>query len=228
MKGDKYHYNQKLAQFATGMNGDEDLGQDIIMKGDKYHYNQRLGQFATGMNGDEDLGQDIIMKGDKYHYNQRLGQFATGMNGDEDLGQDIIMKGDKFHYNQRLAQDVKKTKDIAEPKVDESVYHFVKPNVETLNWNRAAVPFAANGGAPGGWGTVAASKPAALNQLIKRDIANKEIRPDVYVAARNNVSPAANYRSDKPPTVGNFEPYKGAAEVPAFAAADYKEPVKEE
>ena len=26
--------------------------------------------FATGMNGDEDLGQDIIMKGDKFHYNQ--------------------------------------------------------------------------------------------------------------------------------------------------------------
>ena len=56
--------------------------------------------FATGMNGDEDLGQDIIMKGDKFHYNQKLVQFATGMNGDEDLGQDIIMKGDKFHYNQ--------------------------------------------------------------------------------------------------------------------------------
>jgi len=46
MKGDKYHYNQRLAQhrFATGMNGDEDLGQDIIMKGDKYHYNQKLVQ----------------------------------------------------------------------------------------------------------------------------------------------------------------------------------------
>jgi hypothetical protein len=29
-----------MAQFATGMNGDEDLGQNIIMKGDKYHYNQ--------------------------------------------------------------------------------------------------------------------------------------------------------------------------------------------
>ena len=56
-------------------------------------------RFATGMNGDEDLGQDIIMKGDKFHYNQRMSQFATGMNGDEDLGQDIIMKGDKFHYN---------------------------------------------------------------------------------------------------------------------------------
>ena len=56
--------------FATGMNGDEDLGQNIIMKGDKYHYNQNMAQFATGMNGDEDLGQNIIMKGDKYHYNQ--------------------------------------------------------------------------------------------------------------------------------------------------------------
>ena len=81
MKGDKFHYNQenqaKLAQFATGMNGDEDLGQDIIMKGDKFHYNQKLSQFATGMNGDEDLGQDIIMKGDKFHYNQDLIQLQN-------------------------------------------------------------------------------------------------------------------------------------------------------
>ena len=87
--------------FATGMNGDEDLGEDITMKGDKFHYNQRPSQhklFATGMNGDEDLGEDITMKGDKFHYNQ----FATGMNGDEDLGEDITMKGDKFHYNQRM------------------------------------------------------------------------------------------------------------------------------
>ena len=89
--------------FATGMNGDEDLGQDITMKGDKFHYNQQgLVQFATGMNGDEDLGQDITMKGNKFHYAQnKLAQFATGMNGDEDLGQDITMKGDKFHYNQQ-------------------------------------------------------------------------------------------------------------------------------
>ena len=28
------------AQFATGMNGDEDLGEDITMKGDKFHFNQ--------------------------------------------------------------------------------------------------------------------------------------------------------------------------------------------
>ena len=28
--------------------------------------------FATGMNGDEDLGEDITMKGDKFHFNQYL------------------------------------------------------------------------------------------------------------------------------------------------------------
>ena len=28
-------------------------------------------RFATGMNGDEDLGEDITMKGDKFHYVQR-------------------------------------------------------------------------------------------------------------------------------------------------------------
>ena len=30
--------------------------------------------FATGMNGDEDLGEDIIMKGEPYHYNQQKKQ----------------------------------------------------------------------------------------------------------------------------------------------------------
>ena len=59
--------------------------------------------FATGMNGDEDLGEDIIMKGEPYHYNQKQQKkqalFATGMNGDEDLGEDIQMKGEPFHYN---------------------------------------------------------------------------------------------------------------------------------
>ena len=28
--------------------------------------------FATGMNGDEDLGEDITMKGEPYHYNQKM------------------------------------------------------------------------------------------------------------------------------------------------------------
>ena len=32
---------QNSQLFATGMNGDEDLGQDIIMKGKPFHYNQQ-------------------------------------------------------------------------------------------------------------------------------------------------------------------------------------------
>jgi len=35
----KQHAPKSINLFATGMAGDEDLGQDIIMKGDKYHYN---------------------------------------------------------------------------------------------------------------------------------------------------------------------------------------------
>ena len=106
--------------FATGMNGDEDLGQDITMKGQKFHYagaapaNTTL--FAVGMNGDEDLGQDITMKGQKFHYTAGgpaanttasfanapadVQFFAVGMNGDEDLGQEITMKGQKFRYSE--------------------------------------------------------------------------------------------------------------------------------
>lgn len=59
------------------MNGDEDLGLDIIMKGEHYHIAQKdlkkskipvnMKFFATGMNGDEDLGLDITMKGVHYH-----------------------------------------------------------------------------------------------------------------------------------------------------------------
>merc|ERR1712086_265653 len=231
-------------KFATGMNGDEDLGQDIIMKSDKYHYNQRLNQFATGMNGDEDLGQDIIMKGDKYQYNQRLAQ-------DNIKGKDIAETGvdesvyhfvkpnvetlnwtrskDAFAPNGSgengwgskvsLQQDNTGRRDIAEPKVDESVYHFVDPLVETLSWNRNSEAYPVNGGAPNGWGSV-----AGLNQVRRGDIANKEVRPDVYVTVRNMVSPAANWRSDKPPTFGNFEAYKGAEEVPEFANPSWKEP----
>lgn len=33
---------EALMRFATGMNSDEDLGQDIIMKGEPYHYRKRL------------------------------------------------------------------------------------------------------------------------------------------------------------------------------------------
>ena len=33
---------QVSQSFATGMNGDEDLGEDITMKGDKFHFAQNV------------------------------------------------------------------------------------------------------------------------------------------------------------------------------------------
>ena len=108
------------ALFAEGMNGDEDLGMDIVMQGEHYHIAQKALDsqvvkpaakfFATGMNGDEDLGLDIIMKGQYYHIaqsdikvkNEPASKFfAEGMNGDEDLGLDIIMKGEHYHIAQK-------------------------------------------------------------------------------------------------------------------------------
>ena len=46
--------NQYL--FATGMNGDEDLGEDIIMKGEPFHYNQKKTQHLA--QGDDAAAED--------------------------------------------------------------------------------------------------------------------------------------------------------------------------
>ena len=53
-----------IEKFATGMDGDEDLGQDISMKGEFFSFllgepaalGMQPEKFAIGMNGDEDLG----------------------------------------------------------------------------------------------------------------------------------------------------------------------------
>ena len=85
-------------------------------------------QFATGMNGDEDLGQDIQMKGEPFHYQQAgsRAQFATGMNGDEDLGQDIQMKGEPFHYQQKPQKWMDVRKDGGAP-AQNPIIHYAFP-----------------------------------------------------------------------------------------------------
>ena len=37
--------NCKATPFATGFNGDEDLGEDIIMKGHPFHYRSGLNRY---------------------------------------------------------------------------------------------------------------------------------------------------------------------------------------
>ena len=55
VNGYKLHQN-----WAVGMNGDEDLGQDITMKGQKFHYAQE--PFAEGDEADSQ-GKTITVKG---------------------------------------------------------------------------------------------------------------------------------------------------------------------
>ena len=44
----------------------------------------------------------------------------------------------------------------------------------------------------------------------QNDIGPKEVRPDVYTVVSKNVDPVPLWRSNKPPTVGTYEPYVGA------------------
>ena len=45
--GASAHKLSKRSTFASGMAGDEDLATDIIMKGDKFHYQQNVAQAAA-------------------------------------------------------------------------------------------------------------------------------------------------------------------------------------
>ena len=90
------------------------------------------------------------------HAPQSVNYFATGMNGDEDLGEDITMKGDKFHYMQTGAPTNQEALQLADPRPD-------------------------------------------AHQ--KKDIANKEVRPDVWYEVNKMVEPVAYRRSkEAPPT----------------------------
>jgi len=74
--------------FATGMNGDEDLAEDITMKGDKFHYLQKQsGEYPVG-GGYNDSIDEIDWANhhkttlDSYHGNNKVdtlfpGRFTT-------------------------------------------------------------------------------------------------------------------------------------------------------
>ena len=118
--------------FATGMNGDEDMGEDITMKGNKFHLNQ---QPAT-----TDLIQrnDISEKGidENVHWfanpntetlNWERKQVPFAANG----------SGPKaFPATPDVTLSQNRRNDISEKGIDENVHWFANPNTETLNWER--------------------------------------------------------------------------------------------
>jgi len=82
-------------------------------------------------------------------------------------------------------------KDISEDGIDAEVHGFANSMVEPIAWTRSPNAFVPNGSNSG----------YRLNEkrIEKKDIANKEVRPDVYVNVHKMVNPTAHWRSDKAP-----------------------------
>jgi len=104
-------------------------------------------------------------------------------------------------------------RDISQPGVEPNVYDFVHDKVEALNWERRPEAFNNNG-----W----EAPTPHWGHSLAQDIADKEVRPDVYVTVRNMVDPAAWGRSDKVPK-DSYQPYVGVQEPYPKGAAKEKE-----
>ena len=108
-----------------------------------------------------------------------------------------------------------KKKDIAEANMDPEVHGFANSMVEPIAWPRKGSPYDPNGSHP-----TAHSVPlddsttaVALNQMRKKDIANKEVRPDVYVTVHKMVNPTAVWRTNKAPE-STYEDWWGEGNPP--------------
>lgn len=68
--------------FATGMNGDEDLKEDIIMKGEPYHYNQKRSRDDPAASGKPAGYESVASEPEKVHVLQtpNAGQRTTYYN----------------------------------------------------------------------------------------------------------------------------------------------------
>ena len=91
--------------------------------------------------------------------------------------------------------------DIGEEKMDEEVHGFANDVVDVLpNTRKEGAPYDPNG-----------SGPLAHKLSQKEDIANTEVRPDVWQIVSKSVNPVPLWRSDVPPEKrdnGNFK-YQG-------------------
>jgi len=64
--------------------------------------------FATGMNGDEDLGEDITMKGEKFHYSQKKDASLVQFTGDaeDDVASVLNARANAGHHSAAQTMDV--------------------------------------------------------------------------------------------------------------------------
>ena len=65
--------------------------------------------FATGMNGDEDMGEDITMKGDKFHFVQQMGANGCGKGELMTAGGNCLFQSEALQLNADPAAEPKAT-----------------------------------------------------------------------------------------------------------------------
>merc|ERR1712178_283877 len=101
-----------------------------------------------------------------------------------------------------LYQRQRNGKDISEKNIDAEVHGLANSMVDRINWNRSKEPFIPNGS------EVTFPAAPSLYQQNKADIANKEVRPDVWVTVHKMIDPVAHWRGNKAPK-SKFEPWWG-------------------
>lgn len=121
----------------------------------------------------------------------------------------FVPNGSQSGWN-TLPQTViqRERKDIAEPKMEENTHAFANDNVEPLPYVRSADAFVPNG-SQSGWRSLS----------DKSDIANKEVRPDVYHHVSRMINPVAVWRTPNPPP-STYQPSPPAD--PAYGVAPAK------
>jgi energy-coupling factor transporter ATP-binding protein EcfA2 len=70
---------------------------------------QLTNSFATGMNGDEDMGEDITMKGDKFHFVQQMGANGCGKGELMTAGGNCLFQSEALQLNADPAAEPKAT-----------------------------------------------------------------------------------------------------------------------
>ena len=88
--------------------------------------------------------------------------------------------------------------------IDAEVHGLANSMVDRINWNRSQEPFVPNGSK--------VTFPSSLYQSNQNkhanDIANKEVRPDVWVTVHKMIDPVAHWRGKKAPKT-DYEPWWG-------------------
>jgi hypothetical protein len=125
----------------------------------------------------------------------------------------FVPNGSQVTFPASFYQTQRNGKDISEKNIDAEVHGLANSMVDRINWNRSQEPFVPNGSQM--------TFPAApsLYQHDKHDIANKEVRPDVWVTVHNMVDPVAHWRGSKGPK-STYEAWWGEDGAPPMQELD--------